>query len=213
MSPDTLATCESFDMDNRIYEILDKIRILEHELIAELQKKQTEFFYEVKEKKVRFQQEVKARHRLLTQHIGRYLRDADVMTVLTAPVIYSCIFPALFMDLMITIYQNICFPVYRIPKVARGDYIVIDRHNLRYLNTIEKFNCVYCGYFNGLAGYVREIAARTEQYWCPIKHARKTKSIHNRYKYFFEFGDAESFRKNLEEVRRDFKDLKKNGDA
>jgi len=40
-------------------------------------------------------------------------------------------------------------------------------------------------YENGLAGYFREIAARTEQYWCPIKHARRIKAAHGRYPRFF----------------------------
>lgn len=213
VSPDILATRGSKAMDSRIYEILDKIKVLEHELVAELQKKEVEFLYEVKEKKVKFQQEVKARHRLLMINVGRYLREANMKVILTAPVIYSLLFPAVLMDLTISIYQAICFPIYRIPKVVRGDYIVIDRHNLRYLNTIEKFNCVYCGYFNGLIGYTREIAARTEQYWCPIKHARRTKAIHSRYQNFLEFGDAEGFRKNIEKTRHDFSDLEKKDEA
>ncbi|OGW19384.1 MAG: hypothetical protein A3K09_04615 [Nitrospinae bacterium RIFCSPLOWO2_12_FULL_47_7] len=196
-------------MDNRLQEILDKMRALEYELIAELQKKEKEFFYEVEEKRIKFQKEVRARHRLLVKNVGLYLRDADVMNILTAPVIYFCFVPAVFLDLVMTIFQAVCFPIYHIPKVQRSDYIVIDRHYLRYLNLIEKLNCVYCGYFNGLIGYTREIAARTEQYWCPIKHARKTRSIHSRYKYFLEFGDAESYKKKLEEVRRDFADIQK----
>ena len=66
---------------------------------------------------------------------------------------------------------------------------------------------MYCGYFNGLISYVQEIAARTEQYWCPIKHARKISTIHSRYKFFFEYGDGEEYKKNLEEIRQKFHDL------
>ena len=84
---------------------------------------------------------------------------------------------------------------------------MIDRHHLSYLNGIEKMNCVYCGYFNGLGAYVQEVVARTEQYWCPIKHAKKLKTIHNRYKNFLDFGDAESYLGRAKKVRREFKDL------
>lgn len=194
-------------MDTKIQEILDKMRVLEYELIAELQKKEKEFFYEVTEKKIKFQQEIKARHRLLVLGIGRFLRESDFLVIISAPIIYFCFVPAVFLDLVMEIYQAVCFPIYRIPKVVRSDYIVLDHHYLRYLNTIEKINCAYCSYFNGLIGYVREIAARTEQYWCPIKHARKIRSIHSRYKHFLDFGDAEGYRKELEEVRRSFDDL------
>jgi hypothetical protein len=108
---------------------------------------------------------------------------------------------------VVSIYHAVCFPVYRIPKVRRSDYIVIDRHALPYLNLIEKLNCVYCGYFNGLIAYVQEIAARTEQYWCPIKHARKVAALHSRYQHFLEYGDAQAYRDSIEKIRRDFADL------
>ena len=101
----------------------------------------------------------------------------------------------------------ICFPIYGIPKVRRADLILLDRRRLAYLNLIEKLNCHYCGYANGIFAYVTEIAARTEQYWCPIKHALRMKGVHSRYEYFFDYDDAESYRTRIEQVRRDFKDL------
>ena len=112
------------------------------------------------------------------------------------------------MDVTVSLYQILCFPIYGIPKVRRGEYIIIDRQSLSYLNWIEKLNCVYCGYFNGLLGFVREVAARTEQYWCPVRHARTPKSVHTRYRFFLEYGDAQSYRKRLETVRRQFDDLR-----
>jgi hypothetical protein len=60
--------------------------------------------------------------------------------------------------------------------------VVIDRHRLGYLNPVQKLNCVFCGYGNGVIAYAREITARTEQYWCPIKHALKVKGSHDRYR-------------------------------
>ncbi len=194
-------------MINQIENLVGKIKILEDELILELQKTQKEFYYEVIRKKVRFKREVRKRHKTLAKTVRGYLYDASLLNILTAPVIWFCLIPGVFLDLSITVFQAICFPIYGIPKVRRSDYIVIDRQNLGYLNVIEKLNCVYCGYFNGLVAYVREVIARTEQYWCPIKHARKLKTIHNRYRNFLDFGDAEAYRENIEEVRRDFKDL------
>jgi hypothetical protein len=195
-------------MEDRLKEILNGIRKLEHQLIAELQKGEEEFSYTVHRKKVRFEKGVKAQHRLLVKRIRHYLKDAAILNILTAPVIWSCIFPAVLMDMMLSFYQAVCFPIYGIPKVNRRDYIIVDRHYLSYLNTLEKMNCTYCGYFNGLIGYVQEIAARTEQYWCPIKNARKTRFVHGRYSKFLSYGDGEGYRKNIESVRRSFDDTK-----
>ena len=111
------------------------------------------------------------------------------------------------MDLVVTLYQLICFPVYGIPKVRRGDHVLIDLHHLAYMNVIEKLNCLYCSYFNGVMSYVREIAGRTEQYWCPIKHAAQLNRPHSRYERFVEYGDSDSYREKVNELRKDFSDL------
>jgi len=195
-------------MTNQIESLVGRIKELESELIHELHKKEKEFFYVGLRKKVRFEREVRKRHKTLAHTIRQYLHDAAYLNIITAPVIWFCLIPGVFLDLTMTVYQTICFPVYGIPKVRRSDYIVIDRHQLSFLNGIEKLNCVYCGYFNGLVAYVQEVVARTEQYWCPIKHARKLKTIHNRYRKFLDFGDGKGYRGKVEKVRRDFKDLK-----
>jgi hypothetical protein len=136
----------------------------------------------------------------------RFLRRSSLLAVITAPVIYLGWIPFVLMDLFVTLYQAVCFPVYRIPKVRRADYLVFDREDLPYLNAIEKFNCFYCSYGNGVAAYTREVAARTEQYWCPIKHARRIRDAHGRYPRFFDHGDAEAFRQGLARLRRQYED-------
>jgi hypothetical protein len=140
------------------------------------------------------------------QKVGlwRYLRGARLAVVLTAPIIYSGWVAFLLLDLFISVYQAVCFPIYGIPKVRRADYLVFDRGDLPYLNIIEKFNCLYCSYGNGVLAFAREVAARTEQYWCPIKHARRLHGAHERYPHFFEHGDAEAFRQGLERLRKQY---------
>ena len=196
------------DIDDRLAVLIHKIKLLEAEMLEELGRKQKEFLYHIAEKRVRFQETAIAAHKKFLTHIPRYILEASPLNILTAPIIWSIVFPALLMDLVLSLYQAVCFPVYGIPKVRRGDYMVMDRQYLKYLNLIEKANCYYCGYFSGLLLYMEEIAARTEQYWCPIKHARKVKDTHSRYRKFFDYGDAEAYRSRLEEVRRDFEDLK-----
>lgn len=195
-------------MNDKIQRILNQIRQMEQELLLEIEKKEREFFYEIKKKKVLFEAKAKARHRTLVKHIPRYLREASLMNMLSAPVIWSCVIPAALLDFFISIYQRVCFPIYGIPRVPRKDFVVIDRHYLAYLNIIEKINCVYCAYFIGVLAYTQEIAARTEQYWCPVKHARRLRTMHSRYGKFMDYGDADAYREKIEEVRRDFDDLR-----
>jgi hypothetical protein len=185
----------------RIDVLIERIRELEAEVQVEFDKKRDGFRFTVDEKRIRFSEEVSALQRGSLVRLTPYLSGATVLTVLTAPIIYLGAVPMLLLDLFLLIYQAVCFPVYGIPKVRRGDYLLLDRGDLPYLNAIEKVNCAYCGYANGLAAYFREISARTEQYWCPIKHARRILAAHDRYPGFFEYGDAESYRLGLERLR------------
>jgi hypothetical protein len=191
-------------MSTKVDELIQSLRGIEEELESEFRKKREEIRFTVEEKRIRFAEEVLLQGRLLKLGLLRYLREAHPFNVFTAPVIYAGFFPLLFLDLFVTLYQAVCFPVYGIPKARRSEYLVFDRADLPYLNTLEKFHCFYCSYANGLAAYFREVAARTEQYWCPIKHARRIRDRHSRYPRFFEYGDAESYRKGLERIRSQF---------
>ena len=191
-------------MPHQIDELILKIKALEEELEAEFAKKRADFKFVMGEKRVRFAEEVARQQRLLRTGSLRYIIDIPLLNILVAPVIYAGIVPFLVMDLFLFIYQSVCFSVYGIPKVRRSDYLVYDRADLPYLNFIEKTGCLYCSYANGMAGYVREITARTEQYFCPIKHARRIRDAHDRYPRFFEYGDAESYIKGLERLRKEY---------
>ncbi len=193
---------------NKIQDIVVEIKKLEKELLEEIEKKEAQFFYTIQGKKVSFEEETRKYHKTLVTKLSTYLLNASFLNILTVPFIWSCLIPAVMLDVSATIYQKICFKIYKIPKVKRNDFIVIDRHSLSYLNPIEKLNCVYCGYFNGLIAYVQEIAGRTEQYWCPIKHARKLKTFHTRYYKFMEYGDCRDYQKRLKALRQDFDDLR-----
>lgn len=79
---------------------------------------------------------------------------------------------------------------------------MIDRHQFAYLNGIEKLHCMFCGYASGVIAFVRDVAARTEQYWCPIRHARVIPAPHDRYHRFADYGDARSYRGGLPALRQ-----------
>jgi hypothetical protein len=189
-------------MKEHIEELLARIRELQEEIEAEYRQRLDEF----ERKRAELAGEFLKWQRDYKVGLLRYLVGVRPAVLLTAPIIYAGWIPFLLMDLFVTVYQTICFPVYGIPKVRRADYVVFDREGLPYLNFIEKFNCFYCSYGNGVAAYVREIAARTEQYWCPIKHARRMKAPHDHYPQFFDYGDAEAYRQGLERLRRRFED-------
>lgn len=130
-----------------------------------------------------------------------FFRDGSVANLLTTPIIYSLALPFLLLDVWLTLYQTICFPIYGIARVRRRSFFVIDRHKLAYLNAIEKANCFYCSYAEGVVGFVREVLARTEQYWCPIKHARQIPIPHGHYQLFLDYGDAAGYRRDLPRLR------------
>ena len=195
-------------MNPIISELLARIQHMELEIEIEMKRKRAELQADFDETRVRFEREVLEQQRRFKTGVISYLLTANLLSVLTAPVIYALFFPILLLDLSVTIYQHICFRAYGIPRVKRSDYFVYDRTHLAYLNLIEKINCAYCSYGNGVMAYGREVVARTEQYWCPIKHARKIMAAHPYYTGFVDFGNAESYKDELENLRSELAKLK-----
>jgi hypothetical protein len=193
-------------MNSAMANLLERIQALERELEAELARRRDEVRSALQQRTLSVEQELLDAQRKLRRGLYRFLRDASIQTYLTVPIIYALIVPLGLLDLGVTAYQWICFPAYGIPRVRRHPYVALDRR-LPYLNAIEKMNCVYCGYANGVLAYAREIASRTEQYWCPIKHARGIAGAHRRYYGFLEIGDAEGYRTRLEELRATVREL------
>ena len=189
-------------MSARIDRLLRRLHDTERELDGALEAWRRDTADTVKGGAMRFSESVRAEHRKLRTSLLSHLRAISLPFLLTSPVIYAMIVPLVLADIFATVYQFVCFPVYGIRRVPRSRYVVIDRHRLAYLNAIEKLNCVYCGYANGVLAYAREIASRTEQYFCPIKHAKPVSGTHRRYADFLDYGDAKGYRDNLERYRR-----------
>lgn len=189
-------------LNPRVSELVAMLRKLEAELEVELATLRIEQAFTVRGRAVQFEERVLQRHRKLKTGVVRYILGSRPLLLVVAPVVYAPLLAFLILDGLVTIYQAACFPVFGIAPVRRRDYLIFDRFQLRYLNVIERVNCLYCSYANGLLAYVREIASRTEQYWCPIKHARRIIGTHGRYAAFMDYGDAESYHQGLAELRR-----------
>ena len=164
-------------MNDRINQLLIQMAALEAELRTAVHDQESRMFFQIKGKRVEFERSVRQAHHKLKTNFFRWLVTNRPQNLITGPLIYG------------------------ITKVRRGDYLVFDRHHLGYLNFIEKFHCTYCEYGNGLMGYLAEILARTEQYFCPIKHAHKILGTHARYNRFLDYGEAGAYEAKLEEFR------------
>jgi hypothetical protein len=189
----------------RMLDVLDRIRDLETDLEREVAAAQERWHYKIETGKIRFEEAVHRRHKALKMSLAQFLNESSIPCLLTAPMIYSLILPFLLLDLWVSLYQAVCFPIYGIDRVRRSDYIALDRGKLAYLNAIEKANCEYCSYANGLLAYIREVSARTEQYWCPIKHARRIRGPHPHYRLFVDYGDAEGYKREVPVLRQELK--------
>jgi len=173
---------------------------------------------------VSFSLETRIGHRQFKISSWKHLRNTRLLVILSSPLIYACVLPFLLLDGAVAIYQLVCFrsccstarlpsislsasPSTGFPRFRRKDYLVFDRGRLAYLNTIERVGCIYCSYANGLLGFVTEIAARSEQYFCPIKHARPLVGMHSRYAKFLPYGDARAYREQSAALAHAYSDL------
>jgi len=127
-------------MASPLDELMERLRGVEAEIEVELAKRREALRFHLENRRIVFEQEILRLHREIKTRASRYLIDANPLMILSTPVIYSLIIPLAAVDLWVMAYQAICFPIYRIPKVRRRDYLVFDRHHLAYLNIIEKIN-------------------------------------------------------------------------
>lgn len=188
-------------MNQTVEKLRKSWRELQSQLDLDARAASKKFRYKIRNGRVEFEEEARRRGREFKVKWSVFLRRTKPMEVISAPVIYGLIVPFVFMDMFVTLYQAICFPIYKLPKVRRSDYIAVDRHKLTYLNFMQKLNCVYCGYCNGVLAYVREVAGRTEYYWCPIKHARHLPDRHDHYQNFLDYGDGKSWDENFKTMK------------
>ena len=196
-------------MDSRIRHLLDEIAALEEDLSVALRDQESSALFKIRGKRVEFEQAVREAHGRLKTGFFRWLVTNRPANLITGPIIYSMIVPLVILDVFVSFYQATCFPIYRITRLRRGDFIVFDRQQLEYLNFIEKFHCTYCAYASRLVSYVSAIIGKTEEYFCPIKHARRILGSHARYNRFLDYGDAADYEGRLEEFRRNLDDTPK----
>ena len=188
-------------MSSHAERIVERLREAEDNLRRDVDAQRVRWRYRMHRGRAWFDHERHEVHRRLRQGVVAWIRHGSLLSLLSAPVIYSLLIPFVVLDVWVTAYQWVCFPIYGIARVPRRRYFVLDRHRLAYLNGIEKVHCTFCSYANGFIAYVREVAARTEQYWCPIKHASAIPAPHSRYHEFLDYGDAQGYRDDLAELR------------
>lgn len=114
-------------MNDQISQILARMAELEDELRTAVHHQESKMCFQIKGKKIEFERSVKAAHRKLKKSFFRWLVTDRPQNLLTGPIIYAMLIPMLMFDACVTFYQWACFPIYRITKVRRSDYIVCDR--------------------------------------------------------------------------------------
>lgn len=193
-------------MSERIETLLNEIESMKRKLKEEIEAQEHQISYKVHNGRIRFEDDVIEQQKKNMKNMFLWFKDIPLLHLLSSPLVYAMVIPALFLDIMLFFYQKVVFAIYKFKPIRRSDYIVYDRQYLAYLNPIEKINCMYCSYFNGLMQYASAIAGRSELYFCPIKHAKKIAYAHKYYYAFFAYGDEVDYQEKLETLRKQSKD-------
>ncbi len=191
-------------MSDKIREMIEEIEELKKKLGDEIAQHEKHISYDIQNGYVRFEKEIIDKQKENMKNLLAYFRDIPLLHLISSPLIYAMVIPAILFDVTLFLYQQVIFRIYKFEFVKRSDYIIFDRQYLGYLNPIEKLNCMYCSYFNGLMHYASRIASRTELYFCPIKHAKKVAYEHEYYDEFLVYGDEDEYQEKLEELRKKY---------
>ena len=190
-------------MNDKIREIVEEIENMKLKLSEEIAEQESHISYEIHNGYVKFENEVLLKQKKNMKNLLAWLREVPFLHFLAAPIIYGMVIPAVFLDIILFIYQQVVFRIFKFKFLKRSEYIIFDHQYLGYLNPIEKVNCLYCSYFNGLMQYASAVAGRTELYFCPIKHAKKVIHEHDYYDSFLSYGDADDYQEKLKELRKE----------
>ncbi len=196
-------------MNSKIAKLFADIDAKKEEIKKEYEKLRKKYDFSIENGKIIFSKKAKEYQKSFKTPLSDYAVPKSVKHFLSMPFIYGMIIPGLFLDVSLCIYQQTAFRLYWIPRVRRSDYIVYDRRHLNYLNLIQKINCLYCSYMNGLFSFAVEIWGRTEKYWCPIKAARRKKWWHDWESHFADYGNPKEFEKAFNSNKEFYKDYKK----
>ena len=128
---------EGGPVPNHIRNIVERINQLQDELEAALGERAEKFSYSIENRRIRFKSDTVRWQKQFKRGLAGYIFGAPIRNIISAPVVYSLVIPFVLIDIWVSLYQAICFPIYRVKKVRRRDYIVFDRHHLAYLNVIE----------------------------------------------------------------------------
>ncbi len=188
-------------MNDKIKEIVEEIEAMKLKLAEEIAQQERHISYEIKNGYVTFEKEVLAKQKENMKNLLTWFGEVPFLHFLAAPLIYGMLIPAILFDGLLFVYQRVVFRIFKFKLIKRSNYMHFDHQYLGYLNPIEKLNCLYCSYFNGLMLYASAIAGRTELYFCPIKHAKKIVSQHRYYDEFLSYGDEDEYQKKLDELR------------
>ena len=191
-------------MSDKIKEMIEEIEAMKVKLGEEIAQQEKDISYEIQNGYVRFEKDVLDKQKENMKNLLAWFREIPLLHLLASPLVYGMVIPAIFFDIILFIYQQVIFRIFKFKFIKRSDYIRFDRQYLGYLNSIEKLNCMYCAYFNGLMHYASAITSRTELYFCPIKHAKKVAYKHEYYDAFFVYGDENDYQQKLEELRKKF---------
>lgn len=120
--------------------------------------------------------------------------EREISSILSIPSIWGMFVFFIVFEIVLEIYHQISFRIFRLPTVDRSKYIKIDRHKLNYLSFPDKMRCVYCGYANGVLAYAVKITGDTKKYWYTVKHEKDGHFVEPAHQIdFVEFSDEEEF--------------------
>ena len=188
-------------MKSKINKILEDIRKKKQELVSEYENAKEKYGFKIEGRKIIWNNGKIKELKKSKKSAWETIFTAEIREIISFPFIWFMLIPTIILDICLFIYQNTAIRLYKIPLAKRSDYVVFDRKQLAYLNWIQKLDCIYCSYVNGLFQYAVEVAWRTEKYWCPIKHAKKKAWTHDWEEHFADYGDVEGFKETFCSVK------------
>ena len=102
---------------------------------------------------------------------GSHLERIGVFRTVAGAIPQYFIIPALIVihvTLAVVLYQWLLRPLLGTKRVRWADHVIVDRHRIREMTWFDKFNCMFCGYANGLCTMINKELDQAAEMSAPV---------------------------------------------
>ena len=110
-------------MNETIKNMIADIEAMKAKLGEEIEKHEAHLSYEIKNGYVAFEDDIIEKQQENMKSLWQWFTETPLLHLLSSPVVYMMVFPAMLLDVMLFIYTNVVSRVFKFDFLPRNAYV------------------------------------------------------------------------------------------